>query len=38
MLLSEMTVKNYLTSVMAKMDMKHRTEVAVYAVQHDWSQ
>jgi DNA-binding NarL/FixJ family response regulator len=38
MLLSEKTIKNYLTSVMAKMDVKHRTEVAVYAVQHDWSQ
>jgi two-component system, NarL family, response regulator DevR len=38
MLLSEKTIKNYLTSVLAKMGMKHRTQVAVYAVQHNWSQ
>jgi two-component system response regulator DevR len=37
MLLSEKTVKNYLTSVLAKMGMKHRTQVVVYAVQHNWS-
>lgn len=38
MLLSEKTVKNYLTSAMAKMGMTRRTEVAVFSARHDWSQ
>ena len=32
--LAEKTVKNYVTSVLAKMGMSRRTEAAVYAVRH----
>lgn len=32
--LAEKTVKNYITSVLAKMGMERRTQAAVYAVQH----
>ena len=38
MLLSEKTVKNYLTSAMDKMGMTGRTEVAVFSARHNWSQ
>jgi DNA-binding NarL/FixJ family response regulator len=38
MLLSEKTVKNYLTSAMDKMGMNGRTEVAVFSARHNWSQ
>ena len=38
MLLSEKTVKNYLTSAMGKMGMTRRTEVAVFSARFDWSQ
>jgi two-component system, NarL family, response regulator DevR len=34
MSLAEKTVKNYITSVLAKMDLERRTQAAVYAVQH----
>jgi DNA-binding NarL/FixJ family response regulator len=34
MSLAEKTVKNYITSVLAKMGMESRTQAAVYAVQH----
>jgi two-component system, NarL family, response regulator DevR len=37
MLLSEKTVKNYLTSAMEKLGMTRRTEVAVFSARHDWS-
>jgi DNA-binding NarL/FixJ family response regulator len=33
--LAEKTVKNYVTSVLAKMGMGRRTEAAVYAVRHE---
>jgi len=32
--LAEKTVKNYITSVLAKLGMERRTQAAVYAVQH----
>ena len=32
--LAEKTVKNYVTSVLAKMGMSGRTEAAVYAARH----
>ena len=32
--LAEKTVKNYVTSVLAKMGMSRRTEAAVYAARH----
>lgn len=34
MSLAEKTVKNYITSVLAKLGMERRTQAAVYAVQH----
>ena len=34
MSLAEKTVKNYITSVLAKMGLERRTQAAVYAVQH----
>jgi DNA-binding NarL/FixJ family response regulator len=34
MSLGEKTVKNYITSVLAKMGLERRTQAAVYAVQH----
>jgi DNA-binding NarL/FixJ family response regulator len=34
MSLAEKTVKNYITSVLAKMGLESRTQAAVYAVQH----
>jgi two-component system, NarL family, response regulator DevR len=34
MSLAETTVKNYITSVLAKMGLERRTQAAVYAVQH----
>jgi DNA-binding NarL/FixJ family response regulator len=37
MLLSEKTIKNYLTSAMEKLGMTRRTEVAVFSARHDWS-
>ena len=32
--LAEKTVKNYVTSVLAKLGMERRTQAAVYAVTH----
>ena len=32
--LAEKTIKNYVTSVLAKMGMTRRTEAAVYAARH----
>ena len=32
--LAEKTIKNYVTSVLAKMGMARRTEAAVYAARH----
>jgi len=34
MFLAEKTIKNYVTSVLAKMEMTRRTEAAVYAARH----
>jgi DNA-binding NarL/FixJ family response regulator len=34
MYLAEKTVKNYVTSVLSKMQMTRRTEAAVYATRH----
>ena len=34
MSLAEKTVKNYVTSVLAKMGMERRTQAAVYAATH----
>ena len=36
MQLSEKTVENYLTSVMSKMGVAHRTQVAVHATRQHW--
>ena len=34
MFLAEKTIKNYVTSVLSKMEMTRRTEAAVYAAKH----
>ena len=33
MFLAEKTVKNYVSSILAKLDMQRRTQAAVYAAQ-----
>jgi DNA-binding NarL/FixJ family response regulator len=35
MILAEKTVKNYITSLLAKLQMTSRTEAAVYAARHE---
>ncbi len=35
MFLTEKTVKNYVTSVLAKFGMERRTQAAVFAVTHE---
>jgi DNA-binding NarL/FixJ family response regulator len=34
--ISQQTVKNHISSILRKLDVKDRTEAAVYALRHGW--